>query len=195
LALAGASPLRCSSCRPCLRKRLPRRSSPGFRSSCTVLPEVPAHGLSTEGTSPGVRCPYSARGGGSPRLAGCPVKLPRGSPGDCAGGSHSADYGAAHRLSQPLSGFLFPPPSCHFQAGGALGVLPSRGLFRPRSPDSSSPPACPPDVPPGGCAFPRPGEGNRQARWPFPRIERSHVFGRLQGLCLRGSRSVPREHG
>jgi hypothetical protein len=50
-----------------------------------------------------------------------------GAPG-LAASSHAAGFGAAHRFSQPPSGFLFPPPSCHFQTGGAPGVLPFRGF-------------------------------------------------------------------
>jgi hypothetical protein len=43
--------------------------------------------------------------------------------------------------------FLSPPPR-HFQTGGVRGVLPFRELILPRSPDDSSPPACPLDVSP-----------------------------------------------
>jgi len=56
---------------------------------------------------------------------------PPGCPGS-ADESHPAGYGAAHRFSQPLSGFLRSPPSCHFQAGGALGVRPS-GVSSPHA--------------------------------------------------------------
>jgi hypothetical protein len=41
------------------------------------------------------------------------------------GGSHSTSYGAAHRLSQPLSDFLLSLPPCRFQTGGIHGVRPS----------------------------------------------------------------------
>lgn len=51
-----------------------------------------------------------------------------GAPG-LAASSHAAGFGVAHRFSQPPSGFLFPPPSCHFQTGGAPGVLPFRGFI------------------------------------------------------------------
>jgi hypothetical protein len=89
---------------------------------------------------------------------------------DCVGGSHPAGYGAAHRFSQPRSGFSLPPPSCHFQAGGALGVWPYRGLFLPRSPDGSSPPVCPLGVVPFGWPSPRPRWGNLRAHRTFPRF-------------------------
>jgi len=62
-------PIQCSHHDPGPGARLPGRSSPGVRPSCTVLPVVSAHGLSTEGTSPGVPRPFSARGGESPRPA------------------------------------------------------------------------------------------------------------------------------
>jgi hypothetical protein len=96
----------------------------------------------------GFRRPFNARGGESPRPA--PVARP-GLPGGargCASGSHPASYGAAPRFSQPLSGLFLSPPSRHFQTGGVRGVLPFRELILPRSPDDSSPPACPLDVSP-----------------------------------------------
>jgi hypothetical protein len=46
-------------------------------------------------------------------------------PGWCTSGSHPASYGAAHRFSQPRSGFFLSPPSRHFQASGARGVRPT----------------------------------------------------------------------
>jgi len=49
---------------------------------------------------------------------------PTGFAGVSARGSHPADYGVAHRFSQPLSDFYLSPPSRHFQAGGVHGVCP-----------------------------------------------------------------------
>jgi hypothetical protein len=115
------------SCRcPCPRKRLLERSSPGVRPTYTVCPAIPARGLSAEGTSPGVSSSLQrSRWRESTSRASCLVGLPGDEPGLSAGRSHLADYGVARRFSQPLSDFLFPLPSCHFQAGGAPGIRPS----------------------------------------------------------------------
>jgi hypothetical protein len=125
---------------------------------------------------------------------GPPGRSRKGTPGfarDCASGSHPASYGAAHRFSQPRSGSCLPPPSCHFQAGGAPGVPPFRGLFHPRRPDGSSPPACPPDVPPVGWPSPVLG-GGASGRTGCSLGSAASTFDRLQGLHPRGSRSCHR---
>jgi hypothetical protein len=134
----------------------------------------PRRGPSTNGTSPGVSCPFSARGGESPRSA----RLPGGTPGcpGAADGSHTASFGVAHRFSQPLSDFFLSPPSCHFQTGGALGVSPFRGFFLPRSSDDSSPPGYPLGLPPADCAGPRPRRGHPRAGSPVPRMHRRGPF-------------------
>jgi len=119
----------------------------------TVFPEVPARNLSVSRHSPGVLSPtahWVARVHG---LAGCPVRHPRLSLG-VSSTVPPADYGAAHRFSQPLSDFFLSRPVHLFQMAGAPGVVPSKGLFLPRSPTSSSPVACLLDVPPKGCAAP-----------------------------------------
>lgn len=69
LALARAPPIRCSFLRARPETRLSGQSSRGVRPSLTVFPAVSTTGLSTDGTSLGVRCPYSALGGESPRPA------------------------------------------------------------------------------------------------------------------------------
>jgi hypothetical protein len=96
----------------------------------------------------------------------------------------------------PLAGFpnlsaafFLPPPSRHFQAGGALGVQPSRGLFLPRSPDDSSPPACPLGVSPFSWPSPFLGGGALGRAGRFLGSS-TCAFGRLQGLHPRGSRSA-----
>ena len=126
----------------------------GFSSPTRCVPTSPPPVSRPEAPLLGFRRPYNARGGESPR----PVPVARFGPPGCAGvsasESHFASYGAARRFSQPLSGFFLSPPSRHFQTGGVRGVLPFRELFLPRSPDDSSPPACPLDVPPAGCAVP-----------------------------------------
>ena len=60
-----------------------------------------------------------------PRFTGLAVRLGPKTESAFASGSHSAGYGAAHRLSQPLSDFFLSVPSCHFQTGGVHGVCPS----------------------------------------------------------------------
>lgn len=54
MALASAWSIRYSFLRPCPGTRLPERSSRGVQPSFMVCPEVPAHRLSTGGTSHGV---------------------------------------------------------------------------------------------------------------------------------------------
>jgi hypothetical protein len=66
--------------------------------------------------------------------------------------------------SQRPSSSLHPPAI--FQAGGVPGVSPFRGFFPPRSPNGSSPPACPPDVSPLGRPYPLPRRGNLGAHSP-----------------------------
>jgi hypothetical protein len=182
------------SCRcPCSRKRLLERSSPGVRPTYTVCPAIPALGLSAEGTSPGVPCPYSARGEGNPRPDQLPSRAPRCLAGVSTGRSHPAGYGVARRFSQPLSDFLFPPPSCHVSDRWRSWDLPFRGLLLSRRPGDSSPPACPLDVAPAGCASPVLGGG---ASWRAAAYlgEPASTFGRLQGLHPRESRSASPGH-
>jgi hypothetical protein len=92
-----------------------------------------------------------------------PIRLPGGRPG-FAGvyvrRSHPADYGVAHRFSQPLSDFFLSPPSHHFQVGGVRGVRPSGDSSSRRSPGDSSSPAYPRDVLPAGRTPPVPRRGN-----------------------------------
>jgi len=90
------------------------------------LPAAPLMGFS---------CPYNASGGESPRLSKHRLFFRRPMPGPAslvlpgwsADGSHSADYGAARRFSQPLSGFFLSPTSRHFQTGCVHGVYPTGG--------------------------------------------------------------------
>jgi len=164
----------------------------GFDPPSRYVPKSPPAASRPTGTSPGVPRPYSASGRRSSRLACCQTSAPVSR--DSAGGSRPAGYGAAHRFSQPLSGLPLLPPSCHFQTGGAPGVPLFRGLFRPRSPDGSSPPACPLDVPPVGWPSPVLGGGasgrtGRCLGW------RARAFDRLQGLHPRESRSTSQVHG
>jgi hypothetical protein len=59
-----------------------------------------------------------------PRFTGLAVRPGPKTESAFAGGSQSSSYGAAHRLSQPLSDFLLSLPPCHFQTGGVHGVRP-----------------------------------------------------------------------
>lgn len=80
--------------------------------------------------------------------------------------SHPVDYGVARRFSQPLSDLLPLPAAPPFSGGFRSWGLPFRGSFLPRSPDDSSPPACPRDVLPVGCAAPVPRRGLPRAHRP-----------------------------
>jgi hypothetical protein len=165
----------------------------GFNPPSRYVPKSPPEASRPAGTSPGGLMPLQRSGRREPTARQLPGRAPRFCR-DSTNESHPAGYGAAHRFSQPRSGFFLPPPSCHFQTGGALGVSPYRGLFLPRSPDDSSPPACPHDVSPFGWPSPVLGggaSGRAERRLGFTTC----AFGRLQGLCPRGSRSAPPGHG
>lgn len=106
---------------PCPKKRLFGQSSHGVRSSFTASPTSPPVASRPKAPLLGFVAPSAHQVEG----IHVPPRLPALGSADS---SHAADYGAARRFSQPLSGFIFPPPSCHFQAGGAPGVLPFRGF-------------------------------------------------------------------
>jgi hypothetical protein len=165
----------------------------GFDPPTRYVPKSPPEASRPAGTSLGVSCPSSALGEGSPRPAGFPTGLPV-LPG-------SLPAGPTPPATVPLAGFpnlaaafFLPPPSCRFQAGGAPGVPPFRGLFRSRSPDGSSPPACPLDVAPRWLAFPHPRRGYLGARQPENLGTLASAFPRLQGLRPRESQSLPPGH-
>jgi hypothetical protein len=73
---------------------------------------------------------------------------------ESTGGSQSTGYGAARRFSQPLSGLLPLTAVLPFSERWRSWGCPFRGLILLRSPDGSSPPACPPDVSPLGWPAP-----------------------------------------
>jgi hypothetical protein len=89
--------------------------------------------------------------------------------------------------SQRLLPLSAAPP---FSDGWRSWGSPYRGLILTRSPDDSSPSACPLDVSPTDCASPVPRRGNPQARLSLPRMSRTAAFCRLQGLRLRVNRSA-----
>lgn len=131
----------------------------GFGSPTRCFPMPPPTASRPKAPLLGFRCRYSALGEESPRLASCPVELPG------FAGNPSAD--PTLPTTVPLTGFpnlsadfFLSPPSCHFQTGGVLAVPPFRDLFLPRNPGCLSPPVCPLDVPPAGCAVPVPRRGH-----------------------------------
>jgi len=89
-----------------------------------------------------------------------------------ASGSHTAGYGAVHRVSHPLDDLFLSSPSRHFQTGGAPGIHPSGVCSCSDAPAAHRQRACLLDVSPMGRALP------------------SEVR-RLQGLQRRRSRSAP----
>jgi hypothetical protein len=147
---------------PCPRTRLLGRSSPGVRLPFTVFPEVSARDLSIEGTSPGVCCPcsaYRSRESTSVRLSGSASSV-----------VHRGFYRRfpCRRLRCRSRAFPAPQRPCSspdrpaiFRRVTLVGSSPFRGLSLPRSPDRSSPPVCPLDVLPAGCATPVLGGGIR----------------------------------
>jgi len=145
----NARPFRYSFLHPRPRTRLLGRSSHGVRPSFTVYLEASATGLSTDGTSLGVPSPLQrSRRRESTSRPGCPARAPW----LCQGVRQRNPTPPA---TVPLTGFpnlsaafFLSPPSRHFQTGGVRGVSRFRELFLPRSPDGSSPPACPLGVPP-----------------------------------------------
>lgn len=141
----------------------------GFGPPTRCFPNPPPTASQPRAPLLGFHCPYSAKGRKSPRPSGCPVRLP--------GFAGNASAGPTLPTTVPPSGFpnlsaalFLSRPPCHFQTGCALGVSPFRGLILSRRPDNSSPSACPLDVPPAGCACPRPRRGHLQARDPVPRM-------------------------
>jgi len=161
LGACGAQSFRYSFVHPCPRTRLLERSSHGVRLHFTAYPKVPAHGLSTEGTSQGL--PPLQRSSRRESTSQ-PVTRPSSPVArESTSGFHAASYGVARRFSQPLSD-LFPLPnvlpfSGRWRSGGSR----FRGLIRPRNPGNSSPPACSLDVALAGCAAPVPRRGRLQA--------------------------------
>jgi len=132
---------------PCSWTRLLERSSPGVQSLFTVLFDISAPAL-RELLSWGFFPLQRIRHRRSTAIAVTHFGFPSPSGWDCIDSSHAIDYGAAHRLFQPLSGFLSPLPFHHFQMDNALGVSPFRVFFSHAAPYGSSPPACPLDVTP-----------------------------------------------
>jgi len=96
--------------------------------------------------------PFNARGGESSRPTGCPADPP------VLPGSYQRVPPRRLRCRSQVfstSQRLLPLPTVPpFSGGWRSWGSPYRGLFLPRSPDDSSPPACPLDVAPSSCASP-----------------------------------------
>lgn len=153
------------------------------------FPDFSASGLSASGTSPGVPCPFNAQGGGNPRPAtvarfGFRRQLPC-----CRLRCRSQVFSTSQRLLLPSA--VLPFSGRWRSWGSALQGF----QFLPRSPDGSSPPACPPDVAPAGCASPVPRRGNQQARQPIPRICGSPSFTVFRAFVREGIGPASSSHG
>jgi hypothetical protein len=144
----NARPFRYFFLHPHPRTRLLGRSSHGVRPSFTVYLEASAPGLSTEGTSLGVPSPLQrSRRRESTSQAGFPARAPWW----CQGVRQRVPPRQLRCRSQvfPTSQRRCSSPRrpAIFRRVTFVGFCPS-GIFLPRSPDDSSPPAYPLDVPP-----------------------------------------------
>jgi hypothetical protein len=129
-----------------------------FNPPLRFVPETSVLHLSVQNHSHGISFPFNASSNESPRpprLTGLAARLGPKTGSASADGSHPADYGAAHRFSQPPSDFFLSLPSCHFQTGGVHGVRPPGIYSLYEASGNSSPPDYPLAVPPAGCAAPR----------------------------------------
>ena len=148
----NVQPFRYSFRRPVPTKRLAGKSSPGVRPSFTACPDVPARRPpGRRAPLLGFRSPTAFREEG---VHGSPVGELPGCPGfrrrvpirrlRC----RSQVFSTSQRLLSPST--VLPS----FRQVTLLGFGPPGVLIRPRSPDDSSPPACPPDVAPLGWPSP-----------------------------------------
>jgi hypothetical protein len=134
-----------------------------FNSPSRFIPETPVLILSVQDNSPGICFPFNAYR--HRKITSIPFDREAVHPGPktrmaFVDGSHPVDYGAAHRLSQPLSDLPLSLPSCRFQTGGAHGVCPTGIYSFHEASRDSSPPEYPPAVAPAGCAAPDPRPGH-----------------------------------
>jgi hypothetical protein len=149
LGVRHAWSFRCFYRPACPRTRLLGHLSHGVRPSFMVRVRcLRPRPLGREPLSWGSG-PFDVRGLESPRPRSvAALWLPQGLTRGFCRCVPGIDYGAARRLSQPLSGVFLSPPSRHFQAGDVRGVLPSGVSSSLAAPVGSSPPGFPHDVPP-----------------------------------------------
>jgi hypothetical protein len=129
-----------------------------FNPPSRFVPENPVLRLSAQDNSHGICSPTTHTGKESPRphrRTGLAIRNDPRATSTSADRSHSVSYGAAHRLSQPLSDLLLSLPSCHFRTGGVHGVRPPGIYSFHEVSEDSSPPDYPLVVAPAGCATPR----------------------------------------
>jgi hypothetical protein len=129
-----------------------------FNPPSRFVPEISVLYLSIQDNSHGIRSPTTHTGKESPRphrQTGLAIRNDPRAISTFADRPQSVSYGAAHRLSQPLSDLLLSLPSCHFQTGGVHGVRPSGNYSFHEASEDSSPPDYPLVVTPSGCATPR----------------------------------------
>jgi hypothetical protein len=129
-----------------------------FNPPSRFIPETSALRLSTQDNSHGICAPTAHTSKKSPRpyrRTGLAIRNDPRIASTFADRPQSISYGAAHRLSQPLSDLLLFLPSCHFQTGDAHGVRPSGVCSFHEASEDSSPSDYPLAVTPAGCATPR----------------------------------------
>jgi hypothetical protein len=158
----GARPLRCSIRLPCPRTRLRGRSSHGVKLLFTVLPTSLPSPSRARAPLLGFRpLQRMQRGGPRPPCLVGPVVAPA---------FPTAGYGAARRLSQPLSDFYPASPSHHVSGGWRSWGSPFRGFSTHEAPAAHRHRPTLLTFAPAGCALPRPRRGNPQACPTLPRM-------------------------
>jgi hypothetical protein len=148
-------PIRSSCHQPCPRMRLRRRSSPAVQRSFTVCPDRPRlTSLDARHLSWGSVSLQRIQVGRVHVRSGCPARFRRQVPP-----RRLRCRSQVFSTSQRLLPLLAVPP---FSGGWRSWDSPFRELFLTRSPDDSSSPASPHDVPPAGLEPPILGRGIRR---------------------------------
>jgi hypothetical protein len=165
----------------------------GFGPPTRYFPNSPTEVSRPAATSLGVSCPFSARGGGSPRPNQLPGRAPRFSGVPPAGPTLPATVSLTGFLNLPATSFL-PPPACHVSDRWRSWGSPFRGFASHEDPASSSPPACPLDISPAGCASPVLVGGASGRATGCLGYRQGRAFCCLQGFCPRENRSASPSH-